>query len=97
MIVVAGRVTATARADIGASRARRKAWVRGCVQEVSRQLLMRSESLAAEYWSTYIRSRWNLEVDVDSSDRELIVARFSAAQASRNCILSQEPHDWIRR
>src|ERR1700733_14013135 len=32
MIVVSGRVTATARADIGASRARRKAWVRGCVQ-----------------------------------------------------------------
>jgi hypothetical protein len=32
MIVGAGRVTATARADNGASRTRRKAWVRGCVQ-----------------------------------------------------------------
>lgn len=30
--VCAGRVTATARADIGATRVRRKAWVRGCVQ-----------------------------------------------------------------
>jgi hypothetical protein len=32
IIVDAGRVTATARADIGASRVRRKAWVRGCIQ-----------------------------------------------------------------
>jgi hypothetical protein len=32
IIVDAGRVTATARADIDAFRARRKAWVRGCVQ-----------------------------------------------------------------
>lgn len=32
MMVYAGRVTATARADIGATRARREAWVRGCVQ-----------------------------------------------------------------
>jgi hypothetical protein len=28
----AGRMTATARADTGAHRARREAWVRGCVQ-----------------------------------------------------------------
>jgi hypothetical protein len=32
MIIGAGRVTATAHAAIGASEARRKAWVRGCVQ-----------------------------------------------------------------
>ena len=56
------------------------------VQEVSRQLLKRSESLSADYWNTYIRSRWNLDVDVDSSNRELIVARFSAAQACLTAI-----------
>jgi hypothetical protein len=50
------------------------------VQEVSRQPLVRSESLASEYWSTYVRSRWDLEVEVDSSDRALIAARFLAAQ-----------------
>ncbi len=32
MMIGAGRMTATARADIGASEARREAWVRGCVQ-----------------------------------------------------------------
>jgi hypothetical protein len=40
MMVGAGRMTATARADTGASEARREAWVRGCVQmcDEARQL-----------------------------------------------------------
>jgi hypothetical protein len=32
MMVDAGRMTATARADIGANEPDRQAWVRGCVQ-----------------------------------------------------------------
>ncbi len=56
------------------------------VQEVSRQLMVRSESLASEYWSTYVRSRWDLEVEVGTSDRETVIARLQAAQACLTAI-----------
>jgi hypothetical protein len=50
------------------------------VQEVSRQLLRHSESLAPIYWSTYVRSRWDVETETDPSDKEAVLASLQSAQ-----------------
>ena len=63
IMVVAGRVTATARADIGAARARRKAWVRGCVQMCDDVVLGRRSRLgvcsASVPWALGRRGGWH--------------------------------------